>query len=65
MVRIVIFVRDFVIAMALGWIGVSIEPVAREEACTLKGADAVMCTSVSRNPSFSVSNVSDAGCPGG
>ncbi len=66
MVRIIIFVRDLAIALALGWIGVSIEPVAREEACTLKGADAAMCTSSSRNPSFSVSNVaSEAGCPGG
>ena len=66
MVRIVMFVRDLVIALALGWIGVSIEPAAREEACTLKGADAAMCASASRHPSFSVSTVAgEAGCPGG
>ncbi len=65
MVRIVIFVRDFVIALALGWIGVSIEPAAREEVCTLKGADAAMCSSA-RTPSFSVTSVAnEAGCPGG
>ena len=65
MVRIIIFVRDFVIALALGWIGVSIEPAAREQACTLKGADAAMCTSA-RNPSFNATSVAgEAGCPGG
>lgn len=65
MVRIMIFARDFVIALALGWIGVSIEPAAREEVCTLKGSDAAMC-STARTPSFSVSSVTgEAACPGG
>lgn len=56
MVRAAIFVRDLVIALALAWIGVSIEPV-REEACTkVKGADTAvaMCTGARSTASFSV-----------
>lgn len=56
MFRVAIFVRDLLIALALGWIGVSIEPV-REEACTkVKGADtaAAMCTGGRPAASFSV-----------
>lgn len=55
MMRTAIFVRDLLIALALGWIGVNIEPV-REESCSqVKGVDvaAPMCTGA-RNASFSV-----------
>jgi hypothetical protein len=72
MIRVVIFVRDMVIALALAWIGVTIEPV-REEACPNKGADAapaaMMCTGA-RAPSFSVGGfgvelAAQTACPAG
>jgi len=58
MVRAAMFVRDLVIALALAWIGVTIEPV-REQACTkVKGADtavvANMCSGGRPGASFSV-----------
>jgi hypothetical protein len=56
MLRVAMFVRDMVIALALGWIGISIEPV-REEACTkVKGADTAvaMCTGGRAGASFNV-----------
>lgn len=43
MVAALIVVRDMVIALALSWIGVSVEP-AKTEPCALKGADAGMCS---------------------
>ncbi len=42
MISALIVVRDMIIALALSWIGVSVEP-ARTEPCSLKGADAGMC----------------------
>lgn len=64
MIRVIVYVRDAIIALALGWIGVTIQPVAvHEEACPLKGADAAaMCTSV-RTPSFDV-GADTMSCPG-
>lgn len=45
MIAALIVVRDMIIALALNWIGVSVEPVAtKSEPCALKGADAGMCT---------------------
>lgn len=72
MIRVVMFVRDMVIALALGWIGVSIQP-AKEEACPVKGADsapAMMCSGGARAPSFNVAGfgvelASEAACPNG
>ena len=62
MIRVIVFVRDMIIALALGWIGVTIQPAAREQACPLKGplkgADAAMCAPT-RTPGFRV-----AGAPG-
>jgi hypothetical protein len=56
MMRTAIFVRDLLIALALGWIGVNIEPV-REETCSkVKGVDSAapaMCKGA-RAASFSV-----------
>jgi len=43
MIAALIVVRDMLIALALSWIGVSIEP-SKTEPCTLKGADAGMCS---------------------
>ena len=44
MIAVLIVVRDMIIALALSWIGVSVEPVAtKAEPCALKGADAGMC----------------------
>lgn len=43
MIAALIAVRDMIIALALSWIGVSVEPV-KTEPCALKGADAGMCT---------------------
>lgn len=43
MVAALIVVRDMIIALALSWIGVSVEP-AKTEPCALKGADAGMCS---------------------
>lgn len=43
MIAALIVVRDMIIALALGWIGVSVAP-AKQEPCTLKGADAGMCS---------------------
>ncbi|KAF0170156.1 MAG: hypothetical protein IV086_11910 [Hyphomonadaceae bacterium] len=42
MISALIVVRDMIIALALSWIGVSVEP-ARTEPCSLKGADAGTC----------------------
>ena len=42
MIAALIVVRDMIIALALSWIGVSVEPV-KTEPCALKGADAGMC----------------------
>ena len=54
MIRLAVFVRDMVIALALAWIGVSIEPV-REETCSkVKGADTVAAMCQARGPSFDV-----------
>jgi hypothetical protein len=65
MVRVMVFVRDFVIALALGWIGVSITPAPREESCALKGPDIALCAST-RAPTFNLeSRVRDMGCPNG
>lgn len=43
MIATLIVVRDMIIALALSWIGVSVEP-AKTEPCPLKGADAGMCS---------------------
>jgi len=43
MIAALIVVRDMIIALALSWIGVSVEP-AKTEPCALKGADAGMCS---------------------
>jgi hypothetical protein len=65
MVRVMVFVRDFVIALALGWIGVSIAPAPREESCALKGAEAALCPSA-RAPAFDLeSRIRDVRCPNG
>lgn len=54
MIRTAIFIRDLVIAVALAWIGVHIEP-AREQACqTVKGADAAPMCTPARGASFDV-----------
>lgn len=42
MIAALIVVRDMIIALALSWIGVSVEP-AKTEPCPLQGADAGMC----------------------
>ena len=42
MIAALIVVRDMIIALALSWIGVSVEP-AKTEPCALKGADAGIC----------------------
>jgi hypothetical protein len=71
MLRVVMFIRDMVIALALGWIGVTIEP-AKEKACPVEGADAApvaMCVG-QRAPSFSVAGfgvelASESACIGG
>lgn len=73
MIRAVVLLRDLVIALALGWIGVSIDPVKEpvtETACAVKGADAPpqMCA---RAPGFSVAGfgmelaAEGPGCPTG
>ena len=64
MVRVMVFLRDLIISLALGWIGVTIQPAARENACPLKGADAAMCTSA-RTPGFSVNEARQVSCPEG
>ena len=62
MIRVIVFVRDMIIALALGWIGVTIQPAVHDEgACPLKGADAAMCTSA-RTPGFQVDGAT-ANCP--
>lgn len=71
MLRVVVFVRDMVIALALGWIGVTIEP-AKEKACAVEGADSApvsMCVG-QRAPSFDVAGfgvelAAETACTGG
>ncbi|MDX2234961.1 MAG: hypothetical protein NW200_10750 [Hyphomonadaceae bacterium] len=72
MIRVVMFVRDMVIALALGWIGVTIQPAPpAEEACPVKGVDSVaaICTNGARAPSFDVAGfgmeLSSSACPNG
>lgn len=43
MIAALIVVRDMIIALALSWIGVSVQPT-QTEPCSLKGADAGMCS---------------------
>lgn len=71
MFRVVVLLRDLVIALALGWIGVTIVPAAEEAACPVKGADSApaVCTSA-RAPSFNVAGFgmelqSPGACPNG
>ena len=64
MIRVIVFVRDMIIALALGWIGVTIQPAVHEEACPLKGADAAMCTSA-RTPGFQVDGATGGASCGG
>ena len=45
MITALLAVRDMIIAFALSWIGVSVEPAAtKAEPCALRGADAGMCS---------------------
>jgi hypothetical protein len=65
MVRAFVFVRDLVIALALGWIGVTLEPVA-EKSCPAAGADSA--PSLCRGPGFEVAGFGvelarDGACP--
>jgi hypothetical protein len=72
MIRVVVVVRDMLIALALGWIGVSIERAPEDAACEVKGADSVvaMCTGGARAPSFNVAGfgvelAAEQACPNG